>query len=304
MGLARESGLTTRPTRYWRRDKRTWTAVRPCSAGVSVFRPSGVTSGRWRLNGLMAVGFMGLALGATSVLRSSRLLGVGIVTVSLVSSVLVGREAESRSLSDALQRVLGGEPATVLVGGEAGVGKSRLVNELVGEARAAGARSLVGGCVELDGGGIPFAPLVDMFRALASELDADELEAIFGSARAEVGRLVPELDDGRVAAPGGERDPSRILELFLGVIGRLAGATPLVLVFEDVQWADSATLDLIALLVAGASGRRALLVFTVRSDELPRTHPFRRMAARWEQQRAVEHLELERLEGAGRCRAG
>ncbi len=218
------------------------------------------------------------------------------MTVSLVSSVLVGRQAESRSLSDALRRVLGGEHATVLVGGEAGVGKSRLVNELVGEARAAGARALVGGCVELAGGGIPFAPLVDMFRALAGELDADELEAIFGSARTEVGRLVPELDDGRVAARGSERDPSRILELFLGVIGRLAGATPLVLVFEDVQWADSATLDLIALLVAGATGRRALLVFTVRSDELPRTHPFRRMAARWEQQRAVEHLELERLE--------
>jgi DNA-binding CsgD family transcriptional regulator len=218
------------------------------------------------------------------------------VRANLVSPVLVGRQAESRSLSDALQRVLAGEPAAVLVGGEAGVGKSRLVNELVEDARASGARALLGGCVELDGGGIPFAPLVDMFRALAAELDADELEAILGSARAEIGRLVPELDDGRVAPSGGERDPSRILELFLGAIGRLAAATPLVLVFEDLQWADSATLDLIALLVAGANGRRALLVFTVRSDELPRGHPFRRMAARWEQQRVVERLQLERLQ--------
>ena len=67
------------------------------------------------------------------------------------------------------------------------------------------------------------------------------------------------------------------------------------LVFEDVQWADEATLDLLALLVAGSVNRPMLLVLTVRSDELHRAHPFRRMAARWEQQRAVERLELDRL---------
>ena len=67
------------------------------------------------------------------------------------------------------------------------------------------------------------------------------------------------------------------------------------LAFEDVQWADPATLDLIALLVAGPIARRLMLVFTVRSDELHRTHPFRRISARWEQQRTVQRLELERL---------
>ena len=82
----------------------------------------------------------------------------------------------------------------------------------------------------------------------------------------------------------------------LGVIGRLAARAPLMLVFEDLQWADSATLDLLALLVARTSGSRLLLVLTVRSDELHRSHPFRRMAARWEQQRTVERLELDRLE--------
>jgi DNA-binding CsgD family transcriptional regulator len=218
------------------------------------------------------------------------------VTASLVSPVLVGRQTESEALSALLQRVIAGEPATVLVGGEAGVGKSRLVHELVDQARTAGVRVLVGGCVELDGGGIPFAPLVDMLRTLARDLPADELDPLFGSARAEMGRLVPELDDGRTPPPSGDRDPARVLELILGVIGRLAAEQPLMLAFEDVQWADRATLDLIALLVAGASGRRLLLVFTVRSDELHRAHPFRRMAARWEQQRAVERMELDRLE--------
>ena len=186
----------------------------------------------------------------------------------------------------------------MLVGGEAGVGKSRLVHELIGQARAAGARVLVGGCVQLDGGGIPFAPFVDMLRTLAADLPPDELDTLLGSARAEIGRLVPELDDGRNSAQSGQPDASRILELILGVIGRLASERPLMLLFEDVQWADRSTLDLIAMLVGGVSGRRLLLVFTVRSDELHRAHPFRRMAARWEQQRAVERLDLERL-GAG-----
>jgi DNA-binding CsgD family transcriptional regulator len=218
------------------------------------------------------------------------------VGVSLVSPVLVGRQAESSVLSQALAQVVAGGSATVLVGGEAGVGKSRLVSELVQEARDAGARTLLGGCVELDGGGIPFAPVVDMFRTLASELAPDELEGLLGAARGEIGRLVPELDDGRAGPAEGDRDASRILELILGVIGRLAVTMPLVLVFEDLQWADRATLDLIALLVGGMSGRRLLLVFTVRSDELHRAHPFRRMAARWEQRRAVARLELERLQ--------
>ncbi len=213
-----------------------------------------------------------------------------------MSPVLVGRQAESKALSIALEQVVSGKQVTVLVGGEAGVGKSRLVHELIDDARAAGTRVLVGGCVELDGGGIPFAPVVEMIRSLAVELPATELDAVFGAARGEIGRLVPELEDDQPAAPAGERDASRLLELMLGVIGRLAARAPLMLVFEDLQWADSATLDLLALLVARTSGSRLLLVLTVRSDELHRSHPFRRMAARWEQQRTVERLELDRLE--------
>ncbi|HEY2317530.1 MAG TPA: AAA family ATPase [Solirubrobacteraceae bacterium] len=218
-----------------------------------------------------------------------------VVAASLVSPVLVGRRTESAALSDALQRVVAGERVTVLVGGEAGVGKSRLVDELVRRARAADARVLTGGCFELEGGGIPLAPMIDMFRALAADVPEEELDELLGAARGELRRLVPELDDGRFHEPAGERDPSRLLELIVAVIGRLASARPLVLVFEDVQWADEATLDLLALLVGGSISRPLLLVLTVRSDELHRAHPFRRMAARWEQQRALERLELDRL---------
>jgi DNA-binding CsgD family transcriptional regulator/tetratricopeptide (TPR) repeat protein len=214
---------------------------------------------------------------------------------SLVSPILVGREAELEALDGGLRTVLGGRPVTVLVGGEAGVGKSRLIAELVIRARAVDARALLGSCVEFDGGGIPFAPVVDMLRALAVELDADEVEPLLGSGRAELGRLVPELDGGDSAPQPEDRDPSRILELLLGVVSRLAAGRPLLLVFEDLQWADRSTLDLIALLIAGTTARRLMVVLSVRSDELHRAHPVRRMSARWEQQRSVQRLELERL---------
>jgi predicted ATPase len=200
-----------------------------------------------------------------------------------------------QSLTGALDRALDGEQVNVLVGGEAGVGKSRLVHELMARARGADARVLLGGCVELGGGGIPFAPLVDMLRALAGELADEQLEAVLGPARAEIGLLVLELQDGLPGPAVPERDPSTLLELMVGMIARLAADTPLMLVFEDLQWADGPTLDLLALLVARSGGRRLLLVLTARSDELHRAHPFRRMAARWEQQRAAERLELERL---------
>ena len=214
---------------------------------------------------------------------------------SLVSPVLVGRQAELGLLRDSLDRAVAGGQATVLVGGEAGVGKSRLVHDLIDQARQSGARALVGGCVELDGGGIPFAPLVEMIRAFAAELGPADLDDVLGGAREEIARLVPELKDAAPVASDDDRGPSRVLELMLGMIGRLAAVAPLMLVFEDVQWADRSTLDLLALLVARAGDRPLLLVLTVRSDELHRAHPFRRMAAHWEQQRLAQRLELERL---------
>ena len=217
---------------------------------------------------------------------------------SIVSPVLVGRETELAATDEALQRALDGAAVTLVVGGEAGVGKSRLIGELVTRGRGAGARALMGGCVELDGGGIPLAPFVDMLRALAVELPAEELDALLGPARGEIGRLVPELADRRASQAPTDPDPSRVLELLLGVIGRLVAERPLVLVVEDVQWADRATLDLIALLVAAPTARPLMLVFSVRSEELPRAHPFRRISARWEQQRSVERIELERFSAA------
>ena len=113
------------------------------------------------------------------------------MAASLVSPVLVGRRTESEALSEALARVLAGDGVTMVVGGEAGVGKSRLVGELVERARGSDARVLSGGCVELEGGGIPLAPAIDMFRALAADVSEDELDELLGRPAASSGDWCP-----------------------------------------------------------------------------------------------------------------
>jgi hypothetical protein len=95
----------------------------------------------------------------------------------LISPVLVGRRAELETLVSSFERARAGEPAFVVVGGEAGVGKTRLVEEVATRAADAGARVLTGASVELGGEGLPFAPLVDALRALARSTEPDELDA-------------------------------------------------------------------------------------------------------------------------------
>jgi DNA-binding CsgD family transcriptional regulator/tetratricopeptide (TPR) repeat protein len=190
-----------------------------------------------------------------------------------------------------------GEPAVVLVGGEAGVGKTRLVEEAAERARASGARVLTGSCVELGGEGLPLSPVVDALRTLTRVMDPDDLDGFLGPARADLARLLPELDPDAASTPAaaGDSGGARLLELVFGVIQRLSADRPLMLVVEDLQWADRSTLDLVSLLVRGMRAMHVLLVLTFRSDEIHRSHPLRPLIAAWERVRSVRRLELSRF---------
>src|SRR6266542_3503660 len=166
--------------------------------------------------------------------------------------VLVGRAAEVARLRAALERAAAGEPA-VVVAGEAGVGKTRLVAELLHDAADGGVVALTGGCLDVGDGVLAYAPLVEALRQLARVLEPGELERVLGGARAA---------------------PARLFELLLGVLHRLAGRGPLLLVVEDLHWADQSTRDLLGFLVRNLRGGVAL-VATYRSDELHRRHPLR-----------------------------
>ncbi|MDF2745154.1 MAG: regulatory protein, partial [Actinomycetia bacterium] len=216
-----------------------------------------------------------------------------------------GRTEELARLAAAADRAAAGTPTSVLIGGEAGVGKTRLVGQLVAGARAAGATVLAGGCVELGGEGVPFAPLIEALRALVRDLDEPALARLVpGQARAELARLLPELGPPAgaagqraafVAEPGPWSEQGRLFELLLGLLERLGAERRAVLVVEDLHWADRSTRDLLAFLVRNLRHGRLLLVLTYRSDELHRRHPLRPFLAELDRGRRVERLELARF---------
>jgi hypothetical protein len=108
---------------------------------------------------------------------------IGCVAERVSSPVLVGRDAEAAQLRAALARAAAGEPAIVVVAGEAGVGKSRLVAELLRHAGESGAVTLTGGCLNVGEGVLAYAPMVEALRPLAHVLDPEELERVLGGAR-------------------------------------------------------------------------------------------------------------------------
>jgi DNA-binding CsgD family transcriptional regulator/tetratricopeptide (TPR) repeat protein len=222
------------------------------------------------------------------------------MSVSVVSPVFIGRRKELASLAGLTKQVQSGEPAFALIGGEAGVGKTRLVRELSGRAAAAGFLVLTGQCVELGAEGLPLAPLVDALRTLTRAMPPDELADVLGPAGAALARLLPELaPDGAVpsAGPvGAELHKGQLLEMVLGLVGRLSVRRPVLFGIEDLHWADQSTLDLVAFLVRSLRDTRVLLLATYRSDELHRRHPLRPLLTSWERMRPAGHLELRRFD--------
>jgi class 3 adenylate cyclase/tetratricopeptide (TPR) repeat protein len=205
----------------------------------------------------------------------------GLAHVS--SERFVGRERELAALE--------GESGAVLIAGDAGVGKSRLVAELERRARAEGKRVLVGECLELTDGELAYAPIVAALRPVLREQGA--LAALTALDRAELARLWPELGPG-AGAGGIEPEGSsqaRVFALLLALFTRLASERPVVFIVEDLHWADHSTRDFLSYLVRAARGARLRLVATLRA-ELHREHPLRAYLAELGRVRDVRRVEL------------
>ncbi|MEO3749756.1 AAA family ATPase [Streptomyces sp. B6B3] len=215
-----------------------------------------------------------------------------------LSPVFVGRDRELGALVAALDRARGGQPQAVVVGGEAGIGKSRLLDEFLTTARAAGAVTAVGGCVELGADGLPFAPLAAVLRSLHRQLGPEMAEAVAGQ-EGELARLLPELGEtSRTVPADGELDRVRLFELTTRLLERLAAERPLVIVVEDLHWSDRSTRELLGYLFRSLQSARLLLLTSYRSDDIHRRHPVRPFLAELDRLRAVRRLELERLDRA------
>ena len=212
------------------------------------------------------------------------------------SPVLVGRSSQLCTLDTALAEAGRGHPSAVLVGGEAGVGKSRLVSEFADRSRSTGARVLVGGCLELGADGLPFAPFTSVLRELVRALGAAGVaELLPGGTARELARLLPEFGEPAGPDDAGEAR-ARLFEQMLILLEHLAEAGPVVLVIEDMHWADRSTRDLLAFLIRNQpSADGLLIVVTYRSDDLHRTHPLRPLLAELDRIGWVTRMNLGRL---------
>ena len=189
-------------------------------------------------------------------------------------------------LNEALARAAArGEPQALLIGGEAGVGKSRLVEEFTGAARAAGAVIAIGGCVEVGADGLPFAPFSAALRALrrAAARRAGRRGRRPGggagpaAARARRDRPAPAREDGT----------ARLFELTVRMLERIAAERTVVLVLEDLHWADASTRHLLAYLFRTLRRGRLVVVATYRADDIHRRHPLRPLLAELDRLRSV-----------------
>jgi DNA-binding CsgD family transcriptional regulator len=201
------------------------------------------------------------------------------------------------ALESAFASVRQGGPSAVLLGGEAGVGKSRLVAEFGQKAReSAGARVLTGGCLELGTDGLPYAPFTAVLRELVREMGAEAVAAMLpGRTIRELARLLPELGEPDAGGDSGEAR-ARLFEAVLSAMDHLTRNYPVVLVVEDAHWADRSSRDLLTFLIGNQRAISGLLiVVTFRSDELHRTHPLRPLLAALDRIAWVERVELPRL---------
>jgi predicted ATPase len=229
----------------------------------------------------------------------------------VTSPVLVGRREELAWLSEALARVRSGGTAALLIGGDAGVGKSRLVSEFgaaggvsagaaggvsagvsAGAAGGAPVRVLTGRCPELGAVGLPFAPFTAILRDLVRDWGTVGVAVPPGW---ELIRLLPEL--GEPARKGNPRSArARLFVQMVSLLEQLARQRPVMLVIEDAHWADESTRDLISFLIDSQRAMdRVLIIVTYRSDELHRGHPLRALLPRLGRLGWVQRTELSGL---------
>lgn len=212
----------------------------------------------------------------------------------IVSPVFVGRSAELAAVRALIERAENGESGVMLISGEAGVGKTRLADEAVRHARDRQLQVLSGHCVQLGTEGLPFAPVAEALRELVRTTGRERLEEILGPARELVARLLPVTGaTGTQAAPPAT---AQLLELVLGLLERLSESAPVLVVIEDLHWADRSTLELAAFLAQNLRGVPVAMLVTYRSDEVDRRHPLRVLLAAWERARSMTRLELSRLD--------
>ena len=213
------------------------------------------------------------------------------------SPTFVGRRSEVETMTAALIGSSGTAPVLMLLVGEAGVGKTRLVTEVTQLAASSGALVLIGGCVPLGEGTVPFAPIREAMRDLTRRRSEPDLDRLLGAGREELASLVPDISrSGAPSTTGSPQQQGRFHELILGLLERLAEEQPTVLVLEDLHWADRSTLGLVSFLIRNIRAPGLTLIGTLRSDEVDRRHPLYAFLAEAGRSDRVARVDLRRFD--------
>src|SRR5579864_4985003 len=215
--------------------------------------------------------------------------------------VLVGRERELSQLEDALLSAYRGEGQVVVLAGDAGVGKSRLAGELQERARRAGTLVMVGTNTEADFS-LPYLPFVEAIGNYLATADLEAIKLRVGPAACrQLAQLLPQMEiQTTLVEPG---DPAqaklRLFEAILALLRLAAERSGMLLLLEDLHWADASTRELIEFLVRRVRRSRILLLGTYRSDELNRHHPLVPIVQGWRRSGAAQVIELAPLSVVG-----
>ncbi len=225
---------------------------------------------------------------------------------------IVARTQEMRQLRAAFVRAERAEAGAVLLSGDAGVGKTRLLTALGEHVGSAGALVLTGRCIDVREGGLPYLPFAEALAPLATSSDPAVTTAV--RARPALGRLLPQMqqaepvtaiEDGQLTAsereatrrPSQEQDLGQ-LQLFdavLGVLTDLAQRRPVVILLEDLHWADGSTRNLLSFLLTRLRAQRLLVVGSYREEDVYRRHPLRGLLSELVRLSTVERVDLKPL---------
>jgi hypothetical protein len=202
----------------------------------------------------------------------------------LARGVFVGREKELERLRKAFDEAFAGRGSLVMLVGEPGIGKTRTTQELETYARMRGAMVLWGGAHE-SSGAPPYRPWVQVASMFAAQDDVTTLGALMSpDAPAELSRIIPWLrGQANVGEPEPITDPEsarfRLFDAYASFLRAMVSRTPLVIVLDDLHWADKPTLQLLQHIARELSHLRVLIVGTYRDTDLSRTHPLSEVLA-------------------------
>lgn len=212
---------------------------------------------------------------------------------SAPSAAMVGRDAELAEVRRLFDAVRDGVPAALLVEGEAGIGKSRLLREFGGDI-AQQADVHVGWCLDLGASRTPYGPLTGILRSIVARMGVERVRESVGVGAEALGMLLPEL--ASVPTDRERTSPERLRDAIASLIEAASERAPQVLVVEDLHWADESTLAILSFLLCALSRGRVLLLITCRTDDVRRGDAVSRFIGEATRSRLVERLTLARLD--------